>query len=254
MPRLVIALLLLLSFAPSAHAARVTVTTAAGNATPAFVSSMTESLEPGGPILIGDGCVFFGFCPVPTLRAEPGETVLISLDEPVDDLVARAGAVIASSRDATTWAMVLREDQSLPANLNISYSTTTATHRTSASYILQLVGPPPPPPPPMPEPEVLTPAATVPAVAAIARTARLHGRRLSLTVTCPVAAASACRGTITVRASGRVLARLTFAGVAPGSTRTLKTTVRRATRASRARATLSTPGFALVATSLRVRR
>ena len=116
MPRLVIALIGLLAFAPSAHAANVTVTTAAGTATPGMVSALIELLAEPGRVIHGDGCIAFG-CPVPELRTEPGETVTIAVDGPVDELIARAGDATASPRDATTWTLTA---PSVPAELNIS--------------------------------------------------------------------------------------------------------------------------------------
>lgn len=233
-------LALVLALAPSAHAANVTVTTAAGTATPAMVIAQIEFLAEPGRVMHGDGCIVFG-CPVPELRTEPGETVTIAVDAPVDELVARAGDATASPRDATTWTLTA---PSVPAELNISIRETTATERTRSSSRLMLVGPPPPPP-------VVTVVEAKPAVATVARRARLRGRRLALTITCPLGAATPCGGTVTVRASGRVLARLVFADHAPGSRRTLTMTLRR--RSTKLRATLAVPGSRPVTTRLSVR-
>jgi len=237
MPRLVIALIGLLAFAPSAHAVNVTVTTAAGTATPGMVSALIELLAEPGRVIHGDGCIVFG-CPVPKLRTEPGETVTIAVDAPIDELTARAGEVTASPRDATTWTLVA---PSVPAELNISIRETTATERSRSSSRLMLVGPPPPPPA-----ELVPTQAVIPA---LARNARLRGRRLTLTVACPAATTSACRGTVTVRANGRTLARTTFDGVAPGARRTLNTTLRKRPRGT-VRAVLTAPGAAPVTTRL----
>lgn len=243
MPRLVIALMGLLAFAPSAHAANVTVTTAAGTATPAMVIVQIEFLAEPDRMMHGDGCVVFG-CPVPELRTEPGETVTIRVDGPVDELTARAGDAIATPRDATTWTLTA---PSVPAELDISVRETTATERYRSRSVLMLVGPPPPPPPPSPE-VVPTVTPAVSPLPSVARNARLRGRRLTMTVVCPSGATSACRGTVSVRANGRTLARKTFAGVAPGSRRTLKTTLNR--RRTNLRAVLAVPGAAPVTTRL----
>jgi len=241
MPRLVIALIGLLAFAPSAHAANVTVTTAAGTATPGMVSALIELPAEPGRVIHGDGCIVFG-CPVPELRTEPGETVTIAVDGPVDELIARAGDATASPRNATTWTLVA---PSVPAELNISIRETTPTERSRWSSRLMLVGPPPPPPPV----EVVPTQTVPPAPPSVARKARLRGRRLTMTVVCPAVATSACRGTVTVRANERTLARTTFAGVAPGTRRTLKTTLRRRPRGM-LRAVLTAPGAAPVTTRL----
>jgi hypothetical protein len=243
MPRLVIALIGLLAFAPSAHAANVTVTTAAGTAKPGMVSALIELLAEPGRVIIGDGCIAFG-CPVPELRTEPGETVTIAVDGPVDELIARAGDATASPRDATTWTLTA---PSVPAELNISIRETTATARTRSSSRLMLVGPPPPPPAEVVPTQTVT--AALPPLPSVARKARLRGHRLTMTIVCPAAATSACRGTVTVRANGRTLARTTFAGVAPGARRTLKTTLRKRPRGP-LRAVLTAPGAAPVTTRL----
>jgi hypothetical protein len=230
-------LALVLALAPSAHAAHVTVTTAAGTATPGLVSALIELRSEPGRVIHGDGCIAFG-CPVPELRTDPGETVTIAVDEPVDELIARVGDVTASPRDATTWTLTA---PAVPAELNISVRETTATERSRSSSRLMLVGPPPP--------EVVPAQTVTPALASVARQARLRGRRLTLTIACPAAAGSACRGTVTVRASGRTLARATFAGVAPGGRRTLKATLRKRPRGT-LRAVLTAPGMAPVTTRL----
>ncbi len=244
MPRLVVALLVLLTFAPSAHAAtQPTVTTAAGSAVAGMVAGIEESLTPPGPILIADGCIVFG-CPVPTLRAEPGEAVTITVGQPVDELIASTEGTSATPRDATSWTVT---PQSVPADLRISVRETTATHRLRYSYLLRLVGPPPPPEV-TPTPTVIAAAPPLPSVA---RSAGLRGRRLTLTVVCPAAATAPCGGTVTVRANGRTLARTSFAAVAPGARRTLRTTLRH--RSTKLRATLAVPGAAPVTTRLSLR-
>ena len=80
-------------------------------------------------MIIGDGCIAFG-CPVPELRTEPGETVTIRVDGPVDELTARAGDETATPRDATTWTLTA---PAVPAELNISVRETTATERSRYS-------------------------------------------------------------------------------------------------------------------------
>jgi len=231
----------MLAFASSANAAQVTVTTTAGTANPAMVSGLIELVDEPGRVIIADGCIAFG-CPVPELRTEPGETVTIRVDGPVDELTARAGGEIATPRDATTWTLTA---PSVPAELNISVRETTATERSRYGLRLMLVGPPPPPPPPEVTPTV---APALPPRASVARSARLNGRRLTFTIACPAAATAACAGTVTVRANGRTLARKTFAGLAPGSRRTLKTTLSR--RRTNLRAVLAVPGAAPVTTRL----
>ena len=236
-------LALLLALAPSAHAADLTVTTAAGTATPGMVSAQIEILAEPDRIIHGDGCIVFG-CPVPELRTEPGETVTIRVDGPVDELTARAGDAIATPRDATTWTLTA---PAVPAELDIAVRETTATERWRYSSRLMLVGPPPPPPPP-PVDVLPTVTPALPPLPSVARNARLRGRRLTMTVVCPSAATAACAGTVSVRANGRTLARKTFAGVAPGSRRTLKTTLSR--RRTNLRAVLAVPGAAPVTTRL----
>jgi hypothetical protein len=258
-PRLVIAFLALffaLVPAASAEPPKITVTSAAGSAR-AFITSGNEAeLAPPHLTVIYDGCLVFGRgCPPPTLQAAPGETVTITLERAVDEFVGSVGGTTASRVDDTTWTLTLPHDQALPVDVSMGIRDTTDTHRLSFGYLLQLVALPPPPAPPEPTLTTLPTAAPPPVVASVARTARLRGRTLTLTVACPAGATQACRGTVNVRARGRTITRITFTGIAPGTSRAISGRTRSAAR-GKLRAVVTTPGAAPVTSrlTLRVRR
>jgi hypothetical protein len=58
----------------------------------------------------------------------------------------------------------------------------------------------------------------------------VRGARLAVVVTCPAAAAGACAGTLTLKTSGLRVARLPFAGIAPGASTTLHAKLSSSTR------------------------
>jgi hypothetical protein len=136
----------LLAFAPPARAAApVTVTTAAGTAVPRLVSGVQQSLADPSRVLVGDGCVAFGFCLAPTVLAVPGEIVTVTTEQPVDEPLARAGSVISAVRVATTATLTLSPGEAIPVAPDHHRDRNTQTRLVRRTYRMQLVGPPSPP-------------------------------------------------------------------------------------------------------------
>ena len=132
-----------------------------------------------------------------------------------------------------------------PTTLQVGLDVTTATHRLTSGWTLNLAAPPPRPPPP---PPVVVEAPDPPP--ALAPPVRLAGRRLTAAVTC----AADCAGTLTLKASGRRVARWTFTRAG-----TLRFTIspslaRRLRGVKRLRAVLTPAGGAPTALSVPLKR
>ena len=221
---LVICIVALLCWAPAAgaQAPRPTVSTSSGVVVPAYLSG-TESPRSGdGPTLIKDG---FGLNP-PTLAAEPGAVVTITLPSAADAVVAFIGGAPqpVTAAGVNAYAVTVPAGTTLPARFSFRVDSSTETTLLTDAWLLDLggdiAGPPVvPTAPPVADP---TPVADP---LPLARSVRLRGAHLSAIVSCPAARPAACAGTLTLEAAGRSVARLRFASVAPGTQTTLRTTL-----------------------------
>jgi hypothetical protein len=250
MPRalvLVAALVAALTSASAAQAAPPVPTVSIGDATvtPSLVSSYESEI--GSPrVIIGDG---FGANP-PALMATAGATVTIVSDIAVDTATARVGYVQLEVKrvDERTFRATLPDGLVPPTTLAIGLAVTTATHRLSSYWTLDLVAPPPEVVAPPPEPIVFGAPAPAPA---LEPTARLAGRRLAATVTC----AGSCAGKLTVKlASGRRIARWTFTEAGTLRATVSRSTGRRLRGVKQLRAVLTPEGGAPAALSVRLKR
>jgi hypothetical protein len=229
---LVIWIVALLCWAPAAgaQASRPTVSTSSGSVTPAYLSG-TESPRSGvGPTLVKDG---FGLNP-PTLAAEPGAVVTITLPSAPDVVVAFIGGAPqpVTPAGANAYAVTVPAGTPLPAQFSFRVDSSTETTLLTDAWLLNLGGDIADPPvvptaPPVADP---TPVADPLLPLPLARSARLRGTRLSVVVSCPAARPTACAGTLTLKAAGRRVASLRFANIASGTQTTLRTALSASTR------------------------
>ncbi|HEY6889250.1 MAG TPA: hypothetical protein VI300_15760 [Solirubrobacter sp.] len=205
-----------------AQAPEPTVSTTYGSATPAYLSGTESPRSGAGPTVIKDG---FGLNP-PTLMADPGSAVTITLTDDADALVASLGTApfpVAQSGEHT-YTVTVPGDAVLPQSLEFRVESSSERTLLTDSWVLILGAQPPPPPVAPPTP------AAAPQPPALAGSARVRGARLAVAVTCPATAPAACAGTLTLKTSGVRVARLPFAGVAPGASTTLHAKLSSSTR------------------------
>jgi hypothetical protein len=200
----------------------------------------------------------------PELVVDPNGEVKITLDGDADEFVAylsmapvAAGVTQTGPREYT---VSLPSATTFPVRLGIFVETRTAAARWSNSWDVRLVAPPAPPAQPQPDIHPFTAPAPEPAATIAPASLKLTGKRLAVSVVCPAAAKRACSGTLTLKTSSLCVARLGFTNVAPGTTKTLRTTVRGAALRHLARhhtrnlrSVLTATGGTPAASQLRVR-
>jgi hypothetical protein len=228
---LVICVLTLLCWAPTAgaQAPRPTVSTTLGTVTPSYLSGTETPRSGDGPTLIKDG---FGLNP-PTLGAQPGSVVTITLASAADAVVAFLGSstLPVTAAGANAYAVTVPAGAPLPARFSFRVDSSTDTTLLTDAWLLNLGGDiVDPAPVPVPTAPPVSNPAPVADPLPLARSVRLLGARLSAVVSCPAARPAACAGTLTLKTSGRRVARLRFAGVSPGTQTTLRTTLSASTR------------------------
>jgi hypothetical protein len=233
---LVVALALVAALAGAspagAQAPRPTVSTNSGTVTPSYLSGTETPRSGDGPTLIKDG---FGLNP-PTLDAQPGSVVMITLASAADAVVAFLGSTSlpVTAAGANAYAVTVPVGAPLPARFSFRVDSSTETTLLTDAWLLNLGGdivdPAPLPVPTAPPVSNPAPVAGPLPPLPLARSLRLRGARLSAVVSCPAARPTACAGTLTLRTSGRRVAQLRFAGVAPGAQTTLRTTLSASTR------------------------
>ena len=224
--------------APAASAQEPTpvVTTPFGSAAPNFISSL---MRDASSIAIGDGAVL-AFA---TLAATPGSTATIGFGAPVDRLSVRLAEAPLTPVpvDAQTYAVALPTDLVHPSPLKIDYGYRRGTATVDVNTELEVIAPGP----------------------SIASTAlRRKGGRVSVRVTCPAPMRRRCEGSVTLRmlAGSRLVARLPFERLAPGTSRTVTAELDAAARRRLARdhvkllwALLEVPGRTTVKAALPLR-
>jgi hypothetical protein len=210
----------------AAQAPRPSVSTTFGSVTPAYLSG-TESPRSGvGPYLIKDG---FGLNP-PTLMAEAGSVVTITLASTADAVVAYLGAATLPVAPAgeRTYAVTVLAGAPLPARFSFRVESSTETTLLTDAWLLNLggdVADPAPSPAPAPPTDVPAPAPVTQPVAAPTGL-RLRGARLTVTVACPAAATAGCDGgSLSLKTASLRVARLAFGRLSAGASTTLRTTL-----------------------------
>jgi hypothetical protein len=233
-----------------------TLSTEYGSATPR-ISGGTVTRRPGDPPM---RVLVDWFQPdTSTLIAVPGGTVTITLDMAVDAVVARldghAGPLLSLVQTGErTYVATLPADTGLPRPFFLELAFALGEERHTSEWSEYLVGVPDPVPASSPEPVLAVPPATT-------GPARLTGRRLTVSVSCPAAAGSDCAGTLTLKTMALRVTRLAFTGIRPGSSVKLRATVRGAAvrhltrhRVTRLRAVLTPTGGAPAVSSVRLKR
>ena len=208
MPRVTVvwlALFAVLLCAPAAARAQglqPTVSTSYGVVTPSYVSGSERPRLGDGPTLIKDG---WGLNP-PALLADPGSVVTITLAAAADAVFVYLGAVTlpVAAAGERTYTVTLPADAVLPAKFGFRVESSTETTLLTDGWTLNLGGvvvdPVPTPTPAPTAAPVPLPVPRPEPIATVGRSSlRLTGKRLAVTVACPLTAPKGCAGTLTLR-------------------------------------------------------
>ena len=152
-----------------------------GSAAPAYLSGSESPRSGSGPTVIKDG---FGLNP-PTLMADPGSVVTITLTDDADAVVAFLGATTlpVAAVDEHTYAVTLPADALLPQSFAFRVDSSGERTLLTDSWVLMLGSEavaPAPPPVAAPAPIAGPPAATSSARPFRARARRAPGGRRHL--------------------------------------------------------------------------
>jgi hypothetical protein len=209
-----------------AQAPEPSVATTYGTVSPSYLSGTESPRSGAGPSVIKDG---FGLNP-PTLMADPGSVVTITLTDDADAVVAFLGATTlpVAETGEHTYAVTVPADAVLPQSFAFRVESSSERTFLTDSWVLRLGAEPAAASEPAPAPPAVH---ALPADdRAVASAVTLHGRRLSAVIECPVAASAGCGGgTLTLKTRSLRVARLTFGRLAAGRRTTLRATVGAAT-------------------------
>ncbi|MDA0164139.1 hypothetical protein OM076_27950 [Solirubrobacter ginsenosidimutans] len=203
-----------------AQAPEPSVSTTYGSATPAYLSGTESPRSGAGPTVIKDG---FGLNP-PTLMADPGSVVTITLADDADAVVAFLGAETLPVAPAGEHAYAVTVPAGAVLPQSFAFRVESSGERTllTDSWVLQLG--PEPAQAAAPEP---TPAAVTPAPVqgpAVPTSLRLRGARLAVVMRCPVASTGGCEGgSLTLKWGSRRVARIAVGRLPAGASTTART-------------------------------